>query len=319
MEYGFGVPTSGPLSAPDSLATLARRGEDLGFGFIAVSDHIVLPRNIASRYPYSESGEYSGALPGECLEQLTTLTFLAAKTSRARLLTSVMVLPHRSPVVTAKMLATIDVLSGGRLDVGCGVGWMREEFEAIGAPPHSERGAVGDEYIRAFKELWTSDHPSFDGKYCRFSGISFLPKPVQKPHPPIWVGGESPAALRRAARLGDVWYPIGNNPCHRVGSARQLADYLSRLRQYAEEAGRDPAEIGVAYNAGWYDDRQAQRGPDGTRRPLTGVPDQVAGDIRELEELGVRYLSVNVRGQILEESVERMERFVSEVRPLVSP
>ena len=175
MEFGFGVPTSGPLSAPESLAALARRGEEMGFGIISVSDHVVIPKSIASRYPYSEAGEFPGAAAGECLEQLTTLAFLVSHTSTARLLTSVMVLPHRSPVLTAKMLATIDVLSKGRLNVGCGVGWMREEFEAIGAPPYDERGAVGEEYIRAFKELWTSDNPTFEGRYCRFSDISFLP------------------------------------------------------------------------------------------------------------------------------------------------
>ena len=221
MEYGFAVPTDGPLSTPDHVATLAGRGEKLGFEFMSVSDHILIPRNISSRYPYGEMGRWEDGY--DCLEQLTTLSFVASQTSTARLLTSVMVLPHRSPVMTAKMLASIDVLSNGRLIVGCGVGWLREEFEAIGAPPYDERGAVGDEYIRAFKELWTSDNPSFEGKYCRFSNITFLPKPVQRPHPPIWIGGESPPALRRAARLGDAWYPIGDNPRFPMGTAQQVA------------------------------------------------------------------------------------------------
>lgn len=316
MQYGFGVPTSGPLATADNLALLAQRGEELGFGLIGVSDHVIIPRQIASRYPYSETGEFAGSRLGECLDQLTTLTFVAARTSRARLLTSVMVLPHRSPVLAAKMLATVDVLCNGRLTVGCGVGWMREEFEALGAPPYSERGAVGNEYIRAFKELWTSDDPTFEGKYCRFAGVTFLPKPVQKPHPPIWVGGESPAALRRAALLGDAWYPIGNNPRFPVGTAGQLGDSLARLRRYAQEAGRDPAGIGVAYSAGWYDDRQAQTGADGARRTFTGTPRQVADDIRRFRDLGVGYLNVNMRGPTLGESLERMERFATKVRPL---
>jgi alkanesulfonate monooxygenase SsuD/methylene tetrahydromethanopterin reductase-like flavin-dependent oxidoreductase (luciferase family) len=115
-----------------------------------------------------------------------------------------MVLPHRPPVLTAKMLATIDVLSNERLIVGCGVGWMREEFEAIGAPPYEARGTVGDEYIQVFKELWTNDDPVFEGDHCRFSDLTFAPKPVQKPHPPIWTGGESPAALRRAGNPGST-------------------------------------------------------------------------------------------------------------------
>ena len=132
MQYGFGVPTRGALAAPDDLITLARRGEEMGFDIIGVSDHIVVPKNIASRYPYSESGEFAGKDTGECMEQLTMLSFLAGQTSTARLLTSVLVLPHRNPVHTAKILATVDVLSGGRVNVGCGVGWMREEFDALG-------------------------------------------------------------------------------------------------------------------------------------------------------------------------------------------
>ena len=173
------------------LTAQARGGEELGFEIISVNDHIVIPNDVDSRYPYSETGEF-GRGSGFIIEQLTTLSFLGAATSSAKLMTSVMVLPHRNPVHTAKILATIDVLTDGRLIVGCGVGWMREEFEAIGAPPFDERGKVGDEYIRAFNELWTSNTPTFQGQYCSFQDIVFEPKPVQKPHPPIWVGGESP-------------------------------------------------------------------------------------------------------------------------------
>ena len=151
------------------------------------------------------------------MDQLTVLAFLAGQTQTIHQVTSVIIVPHRNPLVAAKVLATLDVLSRGRLIVGVGVGWMREEFEALGLPPFAERGAVTDEYIRAFKELWTSDNPSFEGKYCRFSEITFLPKPVQKPHPPIWVGGESRRAMRRTAQLANGWYPIGANPQYPMG------------------------------------------------------------------------------------------------------
>ena len=316
MEYGFNVPSGGPLATPDAIAALARRGEELGFGLIGVSDHIVIPRRIRSRYPYTESGEFASS-PGEFLDQLVLLSFLAGQTSSARLLTSVMVLPHRSPVLAAKMLATIDVLSQGRLIVGCGVGWMREEFETIGAPPFEERGAVGDEYIRAFKELWTSDSPTLEGKYTRFSDLTFEPKPRQKPHPPIWIGGESPRALRRAARLGDGWYPISTNPRYPVGTPEQLQGSLAQLRRYAGDAGRDPAEINIAYSAGWYDDPKARMGPGGERPCFTGTAGQVAGDIRAFEQLGVRHLMLGFQRGTLDETLERMERFVTEVVPLV--
>ena len=316
MEFGLGIPTRGPLATPDDIVTVARRGEEMGFDALSVSDHIVIPSNIASRYPYTETGEFPGGPTGECLEQLALVSFLAGQTSRVRLLTSVMVLPHRGPVFAAKALASLDVLSKGRLEVGCGVGWMKEEFEAIGAPPHAQRGAVGDEYIRAFKELWTSDDPSFEGEYCSFSDISFMPKPVQKPHPPIWIGGESPPALRRAARLGDTWFPIGNNPRYTVGTPDQLSEYVGRLHRHARDAGRDPTEIGLAYSAGWYNDREAETLPNGERRIFTGAPEQVTEDIKTFEGLGVRRLMLNFQSDTLGETLERMERFAGRVRPL---
>ena len=319
MEYRFGVPTGGPLVADQSLGELAKRGEELGFDIVFVSDHVVIPRNVASQHPYREPGESSGmgSGPGVCLEQLTTLAYLAGQTSKARLLTSVMVVPYRSAVLTAKMLASIDVLSKGRLILGCGVGWMREEFEAIGAASFEKRGAVADEYIGAFKELWTSENPRFEGKYCRFSDLWFLPKPVQRPHPPIWIGGESPAALRRAARLGDGWYPIGNNPRFPVGTLDELRESIGRLRRYAEEAGRDGSEIDVAYNSSFYDDRRALLTGDGRRRLFTGTPEQIAEDISSFEDMGVRHLMLNFPGETMERTLDHMERFAVEVRPLV--
>jgi probable F420-dependent oxidoreductase len=318
MQYGFGLPTRGSMATPQSLATLARTGEELGFGIISVSDHIIIPKAINSTYPYNESGTFAGSPAGECLEQLSLLSFLVGVTSSAKLLTSVMVLPHRPPVLTAKMLATIDVLSNGRLIVGCGVGWMREEFEAIGAPSYDERGAVGDEYIRAFKELWTSDNPAFEGKYCRFANVAFAPKPVQKPHPPIWTGGESPAALRRAGRLANAWYPIGSNPRFPVGTPAQFAEYTARVKRYATEAGRNPSALDFAYSANWYNDQQAQTLPDGQRRPLTGTPQQIADDIKRYEELGVRYMMVNLQGETQAQTLERMQRFADRIMPLAA-
>ena len=156
MKYGLTVPNRGPLATPDTLGTLARRGEELGFDSIQTGDHIVVPKSISSPYPYSPGGEFPGAANGEAMEQLTLLSFLAGQTQRIRLVTSVIIVPHRNPLVAAKVLATLDVLSKGRVIVGVGAGWMKEEFEALGLPPFEERGAVTDEYIRAFKELWTS-------------------------------------------------------------------------------------------------------------------------------------------------------------------
>ena len=212
MKFGFYLPNHGPTAQPEPLATIARRGADLGFYCMVAGAHILVPKEIESPYPYTVGGEFPGGDRGEYFEQLTLLTYLAGVTTRIRLVPSVMIVPYRPPLLAAKILATLDVLSRGRLILGVGVGWMEEEFEALGAPPFAERGAATNEYLLAFKELWTSDSPSFAGKYCQFSDVQFLPKPVQKPHPPIWVGGQSRAAIRRAAELGNGWHPVGAIP-----------------------------------------------------------------------------------------------------------
>ena len=326
MDIGFFLPARGPLATPDGVRTMARRGEDLGYAYIGVPDHIVIPTDIEPRYPYSDSGEFPGGASGDCMDQLAVLSYLAGQTSKVRLLSSIMVVPHRPPVLAAKMLATVDVLSGGRLTVGCGVGWMREEFEAIGAPPFKERGLVANESIQAFRELWTSDAPAFDGTYVRFSNINFLPRPVQQPHPPIWIGGESTPAMKRAARLGDAWYPIGSNPTFPLDTLERYRDAVSRLHQYAEDGGREPAEITLAYcalrwSASEYGAAQPGTGDTaagGGRRLLTGSPEELAEDIDALGALGVRHLILNFQSTELEETLERMARFAEDVRPLVT-
>jgi probable F420-dependent oxidoreductase len=322
MRYGFTLPGRGPLATPDTLAAIARRGEELGYHLVLFGDHIVVPRHITSPYPYTETGEFPGSASGEAMEQLTVLAFLAGQTQTIRLATSVIIVPHRNPLVAAKALATLDVLSKGRLIIGVGAGWMREEFEALGLPPFEERGAVTDEYIRAFKALWTSDNPSFEGKYCRFSNVSFLPKPVQKPHPPIWVGGESPRALRRTAELGNGWYPIGSNPQFPLETPEQLEAGLQRLAAQAKKAGREPSGIEIIYRTHDYQLNEDGRSPassTGPRRPFVGTAAEVAADIRRYEAMGVGYLVLDfVRlSRNLDEVLQHMEALATRVWPQV--
>jgi len=267
------------------LGIIAKKGEEFGFDTLLTGDHILVPKNITSVYPYTESGEFPGSGSGESMEQITLLSYIAGQTSKIRLVTSVLIVPHRNPLIAAKSLATLDVLSGGRLVVGVGVGWMREEFEALGLPPFEERGAVTDEYIRAFKVLWTEDDPHFEGKYISFDDITFLPKPVQKPHPPIWVGGESRPALRRTAELADGWYPLGSNPTFPMGTPEQLKAGLDRLAQYAKRFGRDPSTIEAIYRTHQFELQKEAAGPD--RLPFVGDADQIAGDIRQYQDMGV--------------------------------
>ena len=179
MDYGFSIPARGPLANRNGVDAMAKHGEKHGFAYLAVPDHIVVPTNISSVYPYSNSGNFPGAASGDALELFTVMAYLAAVTTSITLLSSIMVVPHRGAVHSAKILSTIDELSGGRLTVGVGAGWLEEEFEIIGAPPFAERGKVTDEYLAAIKALWIQDRPRFEGKYVQFSNVSFLPKPHQ--------------------------------------------------------------------------------------------------------------------------------------------
>ena len=315
MDFGLTIPSRGPLATRATIGAIAERAEQLGFRHMAVSDHIVVPRSIASRYPYAASGAFPGSATGDCFDQFTLLSFLAAITSTARLISSVTIVPHRGAVLTAKMIATLDVLAEGRFTFGVGAGWMREEFEALGAPPFAERGRVTDEYLAACKVLWTQDDPVFDGRFVRFSGISFLPKPIQQPHPPIWIGGESPAALRRVARLGDAWYPIGTNPRHPLNTVARLRDGIDRLRRQAEEQGRDPDAITLTYYSNWFDETKPASLDAGQRQLLTGSAEEIATDIRALGELGVRHLILNFQRDTPQTTLASMQHFVDEIVP----
>jgi probable F420-dependent oxidoreductase len=305
MRFGFYLPTRGQTATPEALETLVARGEALGFSSVVIADHIVFPVTIRSKYPYTVSGAFPGQ--GDQLEQLSLMAFIAGKTRALRLISSVMILPHRNPVVTAKMLATIDVLSGGRVTVGVGVGWMREEFEALGAPDFDRRGAASDEYIRIFKTLWTQDPASFQGEFYRFASIRCLPHPVQKPHPPIWIGGHSKAALRRVARLGAGWHPVGANPATPLRPPEMRAR-LDELHRLTEAEGRDPSTLTISYKAPIYD---AGQGVDGgaERRPFSGSPQAIADDIGVFAALGVSELIFDFRSESLAESLDRMARF----------
>jgi len=317
MLFGFSAPTSGPLSVASELTKVVVGGEAMGFDYATISDHLVIPTAIEAKYPYTASGEFPAGASGGRNEQLTEVAWLAAKTTRLRLVTSVMVVPHRPAVLTAKILSTIDTLSGGRLTLGIGAGWMREEFEAIGAPDFDARGAVTDEYLRAIVELWTNPAPKFEGKHVRFSDIVFEPKPVQKPHPPIWIGGESGPAMRRTARIGDAWYPIGTNPQNPLDSLTRLKTQVARLRKMTAEAGRDPKAVGLTFRVQTYGENVPPQAGDGEHRLFAGPPAVVAADIRALRDMGVGSLDLNFGGRSADEVLAGMHKFKTEILALV--
>jgi probable F420-dependent oxidoreductase len=309
MQIGFNLPNSGPLSEVGSMTHIATEGEAMGFDYVTMTDHVVLPDTKVPGYPYSESGEFYEEAPIERHEQLVGMAWIAAKTSRIRLVAAVLVVPHRPAVLAAKMLATLDVLSGGRLVVGIGAGWLRSEFDAVVTTPFPERGAVTDEYIDAFKLLWTERSPRFSGRYTRIDGIALEPKPIQKPHPPIWVGGEGPAALRRAARIGNAWYPIGSNNQHLLDTLPRLKSGIARLRQATAAAGRDPSSVEVAFRVKRYGSAVPPKASDGERRLFSGSEADLIGDLRALSDMGVTAIDIDFGRPTADAVLAEMKRF----------
>ncbi len=248
---------------PERLTAAAQAAERLGYESLWVSDHLAFGSSTESRYPYSPSGESPVGPSTPFLEPLATLSFVAAATERIRLGTAIYVLPLRSPVATAKLASTVDVLSNGRLLFGLGVGWMAEEF-IIAGEDFSNRVKRSRECVEVMKALWTQDVASFDGAFYHLADAWMTPKPVQQPHPPLIFGGETDAGLRRAAILGDGW--IGMK--HSSETARPLIDKLNRFR---EEAGRgsEPFEITVL-----------------------GGPAPEVEAVKSLEEIGVHRVNV---------------------------
>jgi probable F420-dependent oxidoreductase len=307
MEFGLHLPASSTGVTSHDLIRFTQNAEALGFYCITVADHVIVPKHISIPYPYTVDGRYPGT--GYHLETLMTMSFLAGATQRVRFVTSVMIAPYRNPIVTAKMLASLDVLSQGRVIVGLGVGWMKEEFENLQAANFIERGKVTDEYVHVFRELWTKDNPSFNGKYCSFSDIVFLPKPVQQPAIPIWIGGHSKQAIKRAARLGDGWHPIGGVPTIPLEPDDMKRD-LALLAKFAEDAGRDPKKIHVALKGSLFD---KEKKIEGRRRRFMGSAEDIAADIRAYREVGVDTMIFDVRRPSFTETLERMEWMAKDV------
>jgi probable F420-dependent oxidoreductase len=229
---------------PEQMAAVAVRAEALGFESVWVAEHLVLPAEIRSRYPYAAEGvpPINPATP--LLDPLLVLMQVAARTTRLRLGTNVFILPLRHPIAVARMVATLDVLSAGRVSFGVGLGWLEEEFAAVGVDFATRAGRTR-EAIRALRALWTEATPAFAGRYVRFPPVRFEPKPVQRPHPPILVGGESEAALRRAAALGDGWYGVGHTPASAATQVQRLRALLA-----GEGRGAAPFDYTVSHGGG---------------------------------------------------------------------
>lgn len=313
MKFGVHFGSRGVAGEPDSLKAIAQKCEALGFEHFGMSDHVIVATEVDSAYPYSASGKFFAQDTGISLEQVTALGFVAAVTDRIRLLTSVLVLPHRHPVLAAKMLATVDVLSKGRLTAGVGVGWMAEEIALLGGPPFADRAAASDEFIEAFRELWTADKPKLDGDFTRFDHMLFAPKPVQSPDPPLWIGGESKPARRRTGRYGDGWYPVAANPRTPLDTPDRYGVALDDVRAEADKVGRDPAAIAGALLAIYCRIGDEQEGRDGGRLAFTGSAQAIVDDIGRFAEAGLDHFLIGGDGSDLPGTLDRLEEFAAEV------
>ena len=317
MRISCTVPTAGPLATRENIVRLGILIDRLGYDTIWVSDHVVIPRRVESRYPYNQDGTFGTPPALPYYEPTAVMGVLAGATQRARIGTSVLVLPYRNPVLLAKTVASLDDLSGGRITFGVGVGWMREEFALLGLPDDyfTHRGAVGDEWIQILRLLWTEENPQFAGRFHQFGDLGFLPKPVQKPHPPILIGGNTRPALRRAARYGDGWQGIGLMP-------EDVATKRRELTLLCEEAGRDPASLQISFRITIrLIDDPSRGGPsqEPTGLTLFGTPAQLVDLLGPYRTAGVAELGIAVRGVgSADEAAETIERFAAEVMPQIS-
>ncbi len=300
MRVGFGLPQVGPLATPKTVVQAAQKAEALGYDSLWVFDRLLYP--VKPQTPYVATPD--GSLPDvykRVLDPVETLTFAAAHTTRIALGTSVLDIPFYHPVVLARQLTTLDVLSGGRLRVGFGLGWSKDEFDAVGASP-SERGRRADEFLKVLKAFWTTDPVEFHGTYYHVPRSVIGLKPVQKPHPPIYLAAYAPAALKRAATLANGWNPVGI-------PIEGMAQMMTQLREMAKAAGRDPSALEVIVRANLHITRE----PLGAERWIfSGSLDQIKTDVDRVRALGANEIffdpTFSPDGQSAEAFLACMER-----------
>jgi probable F420-dependent oxidoreductase len=237
MKFDLWIPTASPMTTVELVDAVGRESEARGISTLWVGEHVVLFDQYASRYPYAADGKIPAPSGSGLLDPMVTLSYLAACTKSVRLGTAMLLLPQRNPVYVAKEVSSLDWLSGGRVDLGIGVGWLKEEFEALGVP-WDRRGVRTDEYIEVLRTLWCDDTSSFAGETYTLPACEMFPKPIQRPHPPLHIGGETDAALRRAARTAQGWHTFNRSP-------EELAAGLVKLDELLADAGRSRDELRI--------------------------------------------------------------------------
>ena len=308
MQIGLSIPR---LPDAQGIRRFVQRAEELGFESVLAGDHVLLPTGGTNQYPYTADGSFSRPADEPFLETMTMLGYMAACTDTIKLGSTVIILPYRNPLVQAKMFASLDVLTDGRMICGVGVGWLEKEFDTLGVP-YAERGPMSDEFLEIFKTLWTQAHPEFHGNYYDIEGIQFYPKPVQQPHIPIWVGGHSRPALRRVARYGDCWHTTRQTPDF-------VAQNLPYLREQAERAGRDPASISISLKRSLHFtdlDAAEEEASVRTGGVVIATTQEVIDDVYYCRELGINQLTYDFRVDGLDAGIRVMEHLAAEVLPV---
>ncbi len=307
MEIGVAIPR---LPDGPGLKNFVRAAEDLRFESVLAGDHIVLPTGGTNQYPYTATGSFSRPADEPFLETMTLLGYLAACTDRIKLGSTVVILPYRNPVVQAKMFASLDVLTGGRMICGVGVGWLEKEFDTLGVD-YTDRGAITDEFLEIFRVLWTEPDPVHHGKYFDIEGIQFYPKPVQKPHIPIWVGGHTNAALRRTAKFGDCWHTTRQTP-------EFVAERLPYLKRRLEGEGRDPASVSISLKRSLHFTDIGLGEAEAIRSggALVTTTQSVIDDLYACQEIGIDQLTYDFRVDELDDCVRVMEHLADRVLPV---
>jgi probable F420-dependent oxidoreductase len=279
MKIGLMFTNTGAFSEPEMIAHLATTADQCGIESMWTIEHVVIPQGFQTPYPYSRDGKFPGGETASILDPLVPLSFCAALTSKLRFGTAVMILPQRHPIYVAKELATIDVMSGGRAMLGVGSGWLKEEFAALQLDFHT-RGARTDEAINAIRSLWRDDPSTFEGRHFKFRELRSFPKPIQRGGIPIHVGGHSPAAVRRAARMGDGFFPA-------PGNLNVLKDLFAKVRQECQKIGRNPAELELSAAGKLTPDLIKTFQDMGVSRAMTIVPGADRDSVsRGLEKIG---------------------------------
>jgi probable F420-dependent oxidoreductase len=287
VRVGVSLPNVGLDHGKEMVLPVAEAADRLGFDSVWAAHHVTLPYERESRYPYGHSGTEVAMSPGmQWLDPLVTLSMVAAVTGRVRLGTSVLVLPYRNPVNLAAEAAALDVLSDGRFVLGVGAGWMHEEFRALGLDP-GQRGARTDEHIDVLRVLWTQDPASFSGRFTSFDGIVLATTPRTEGGPPVWVGGNTDAALRRAVRRGDGWHGFEVYP-------EDMPDLRERLERAAADAGRDAGELVLSVVRGLIPPGREEESFIPERRMLGGSAGQIVDELGRYADHGVQDVVIQV-------------------------